>query len=225
MLCRRMGCCNFAVKGGICIKHGAKPGARKRCAVADCTNRAVRKGVCWRHGAHLSAKKCTHLGCTNFAVRGGVCVKHGAKINACKMKCNSKETIDAGDKCHAAQLKKLKAEMIDAGNDYDVAHSKKLEAEVCYVKSATFTADNVIDNLLYAEARNCDVLKAAIMDFLVENGHEIMDELCFDDVPGSALKDLLAAVARGKNMKDRDVNEPVNTSDMKSRVVANEANS
>ncbi len=99
----------------------------------------MRKGVCWRHGAHLSAKKCTHLGCTNFAVRGGVCVKHGAKINACKMKCDSKEMIDAGDKCHAAQLKKLKAEMIDAANDYDVAHSKKLEAEMCYVKSAAFT--------------------------------------------------------------------------------------
>src|SRR5210317_1869431 len=50
MRCSSEGCTNQAVRGGVCIKHGAK---HKRCSSEGCTNQVVKKGVCWRHGAKV----------------------------------------------------------------------------------------------------------------------------------------------------------------------------
>ena len=76
--CREEGCTNRAQKGGVCIRHGAK---RKRCREEGCTNAAVKGGICIRHGAKL--KRCSHEGCTNKAISGGVCIRHGAKVKSC----------------------------------------------------------------------------------------------------------------------------------------------
>jgi len=77
-LCSKEGCTHIIVKGGVCVKHGAK---LKRCSNEGCTNIVVKGGVCVRHGAKL--KRCRSEGCTNNVQQGGVCMKHGAKVKLC----------------------------------------------------------------------------------------------------------------------------------------------
>ena len=48
--CSSNECTNGAVKGGVCIKHGAK---RKLCSCDGCTNYAKKEGLCQRHGAYV----------------------------------------------------------------------------------------------------------------------------------------------------------------------------
>mmetsp|Transcript_13597 Transcript_13597/g.20470 ORF Transcript_13597/g.20470 Transcript_13597/m.20470 type:complete len:410 (-) Transcript_13597:1359-2588(-) len=86
-------------------------------------------------------------------------------------------------------------DFINAADKYGVTNLK-LEAEVWYVNNTEITIDNVIDNLLYADAMNCALLKEAVMDFIVENKEEVMQRVSFQDVPGDVCKDLLAAVTR-----------------------------
>jgi speckle-type POZ protein len=86
-------------------------------------------------------------------------------------------------------------DLIDAADKYGVINLK-LEAEVWYVHSTTITVDNVIDHLLYADAKNCALLKEAVMDFIVHNKKEVLQKVSFKDVPGDMYKDLLVAVSR-----------------------------
>jgi hypothetical protein len=102
-----------------------------------------------------------------------------------------------GGKLSDEELKESAKDLIDASNKYG-AVSLKLEAEAYYVKSTKLTIDNILDNLLYADSKNCALLKEAAMDFLVENWNAAINKVSFDDVPGSMMKDLLAAMARGK---------------------------
>ena len=98
-------------------------------------------------------------------------------------------------------------DLIDAADKYGVV-SLKLEAEECYVRSIKLTVENVIGNLIYADSKNCAYLKEAVMDFMVENGEDILDKVSFDDLPGSLMKDLLATVTRGKQKSDRISDAP-----------------
>ena len=68
-------CPNQAIKGGVCVTHGAKK--RKKCSIDECPNLAIKGGVCVTHGA--KKKKCSIDECPNQAQKGGVCVTHGAK--------------------------------------------------------------------------------------------------------------------------------------------------
>ena len=86
-------------------------------------------------------------------------------------------------------------DFINAADKYGVTNLK-LEAEVWYVNNTEITIDNVIDNLLYADAMNCALLKEAVMDFIVESKEEVMQRVSFQDVPGDVCKDLLAAMSR-----------------------------
>ncbi|KAL7529388.1 hypothetical protein ACHAXR_002939 [Thalassiosira sp. AJA248-18] len=104
---------------------------------------------------------------------------YGGKVASGNLKANAKEIIDAADKYGVVGL--------------------KLEAEASLVTSTSITIENAMDNLLYADAKNCALLKEAVMDFLVENGNEAVKKLSFDDVPGSVVKDLLTAMNRGKS--------------------------
>jgi hypothetical protein len=45
--CNHEGCTNQAVKGGVCVTHGAK---HKRCRFEGCTNQVQKGGVCTTHG-------------------------------------------------------------------------------------------------------------------------------------------------------------------------------
>ena len=107
---------------------------------------------------------------------------YGGKLTVKKLKANSKDIIDACDKYGLVSL--------------------KLEAEVSYVKSTEFTAENMMDNLLYAESKNLALLKEAVMDYIVENKDHIIGKVSFDDVPGSMITDILSAVSRGEQRED-----------------------
>ncbi len=96
-------------------------------------------------------------------------------------------------------------EIIDAADKYGVVNLK-LEAEVRFVEATTFTMDNVMDHLLYAESKNCALLKEAAMDFIAENKFEAMTKLSFKDAPGTLMRDLLIAVARGEQNGETDMN-------------------
>ena len=74
------GCTNIVVKGGVCIKHGARV-EYTRCKSKGCTNFAIKERVCIKHGAKYVRKKCSKEGCTKYAQNTGVCFKHGAKMN------------------------------------------------------------------------------------------------------------------------------------------------
>lgn len=108
------------------------------------------------------------------------------------------------------EFKTYAKDLIDAADKYGVTNLK-LEAEVWYVHHAEITFDNVIDNLLYADAMNCALLKETVMDFIVKNKKEVMETVSFQDVPGNVCKDLLAAMTRRDNeSKDKRSNEENN---------------
>jgi hypothetical protein len=76
--CNAEGCTNRAVKGGVCVTHGAMI---KRCSFDGCTNKSKTGGVCITHGS--KKKRCSFEGCTNQAINGGVCITHGATVKRC----------------------------------------------------------------------------------------------------------------------------------------------
>ena len=87
-------------------------------------------------------------------------------------------------------------DIIDAADKYGVVNLK-LEAEASFVVGATFSIENVMELLLYAESKNCALLKEAAMDYMMENRDEVLEKLSFTDmVPGTLVRDLLAATAR-----------------------------
>ena len=89
-------------------------------------------------------------------------------------------------------------DIIDAADKYGVINLK-LEAEASFVKGATFTIENVMELLLYADSKSLALLKEAAMDFMMENRDEVLEMISFADViPGTLMRDLLAATARGE---------------------------
>ena len=88
-------------------------------------------------------------------------------------------------------------DIIDAADKYSIVNLK-LEAEASYVKSTDITMDNAMDNLLYADAKNCALLKEAVIDFLVENSIEAAEKISFNDVPSHLMKDLLIVIGRSR---------------------------
>jgi hypothetical protein len=99
-------------------------------------------------------------------------------------------------------------DIIDAADKYGVVNLK-LGAEACFVECTTFTIENVMELLLYAESKNLALLKEASMDYIVENKAEVIEKLSFADmIPGTLMRDLLAAVSRGeRNIDGRDGDE------------------
>ena len=56
-----------------------------------------------------------------------------------------------------------------------------------------------MEQFLYAESKNCALLKEAAMDFIVDNKSKVIKILSFaDTVPGTLMRDLLVATARGE---------------------------
>lgn len=56
---------------------------RKRCSREGWTNGAVKGGVCITHGAVV--KHCSFEGCANGAKKGGVCRRHGVMLEVTTM--------------------------------------------------------------------------------------------------------------------------------------------
>jgi len=52
--------------------------------------------------------------------------------------------------------------------------------------------------LHYAESKNLALLKEVAMDYMMENRDEVIEKLSFADLPGTLVKDVLVATARGE---------------------------
>ena len=99
-------------------------------------------------------------------------------------------------------LKADAKDIINAADKYAIINLK-LAAEVAYVDSIDITMDNAIDNLLYADGKNCALLKERVMKFLADNPKEVAQKISFTDCPGRFMKDLVIAFSR-KERKDSD---------------------
>lgn len=102
-----------------------------------------------------------------------------------------------GGKVADEDLKANAKDILTAADKYEVV-SLKLEAEAILVASTIITIDNVMELILYANDKNCALLKEAVIDFIVENGVEVIEKLSFEHFPGHLVKDVLIAVNRGK---------------------------
>jgi hypothetical protein len=104
-------------------------------------------------------------------------------------------------------MKSHAKEVIDAADKYGVVNLK-LEAEASFVEGTTFTIENVMEHLLYAESKNLAFLKEATMDYILENKSEVIKILSFaDNIPGALMRDLEVTTARGeRNVGGADVN-------------------
>ena len=99
--CSVDGCENYSLKGGICVKHGAKI---KRCSADGCEKHVQKGGVCITHGAVIVKKRCSIDGCEKQEQKSGVCRTHGAKY-ICTI-CNA--TLSAlSQKAHEKSKKHL----------------------------------------------------------------------------------------------------------------------
>jgi hypothetical protein len=107
---------------------------------------------------------------------------YGRKVSENKMKIHAKEIIDMADRFGVSGL--------------------KLEVEACLVRTTTFTVENVMDHLHFADMKNCALLKEAAMDFILDNKVEVLKKVSLSDAPGGLLADVLAAVARGENIRN-----------------------
>jgi hypothetical protein len=114
-------------------------------------------------------------------------------------------------------LKTHAKDIIDAADKYSIV-SLKLEAEVAYVNATQITMENAMENLLYADSKNCALLKETVMDYLVENDIEAANtsKISFDDFPGHVVKDLLVATARSKREYKMGVDNKNNNKDVAS---------
>jgi hypothetical protein len=108
-------------------------------------------------------------------------------------------------------LKEHAKDIIDAADKYSIVNLK-LEAEAVYVESTAITIDNALDNLLYSDAKNCALLKETVMDFIAENGDQVIASVSFNDVPGHLMKDLLVATTRrSRKIHENNVTNDLNT--------------
>ena len=64
-------------------------------------------------------------------------------------------------------MKSLAKKIIDAADSFGVT-SLKMEAEVCLVNATTLSVEKVKDLLIYADSKNCALLKEAVMDYMFE---------------------------------------------------------
>ena len=65
------------------------------------------------------------------------------------------------------------------------------------MKSTKITMDNAIDIFLHADALHLALLKEVVVDFLVKNKAAFQKQ-SFDNVPGSVVNDVSAALCRKK---------------------------
>ena len=107
-----------------------------------------------------------------------------------------------GGKISDEDLQESAKEIIDAADRFGVANLK-LEAEACLVQSMSFTLDNILDNLLYADSKNCALLLEKAMDFVVQKRFDIIGKISLDNLPGTMMNDLLTAMTQGPSEKDK----------------------
>jgi hypothetical protein len=100
-------------------------------------------------------------------------------------------------------LKLYAREIINTADRFGIT-GLKLEAETFLVNITLFGVESVKDLLIYADSKNCALLKEATMDYMLENKDVVLEKIQFDDAPGSLLSDLFAAMARAETKRVGD---------------------
>ena len=101
-------------------------------------------------------------------------------------------------------------EILEAADKYGVIHLK-LEVEELLIASISFTTENVIDHFLYAESKNCALLKEAVMDFIVSNGRDIRASKKVKDVPDDLVRSFTEDILTAVTIKTRAENGGIDT--------------
>jgi hypothetical protein len=95
-------------------------------------------------------------------------------------------------------------EIINAADRFGIT-GLKLEAEAYLVTNTTFGVENVKDLLIYADSMNCALLKEVAMDYMLENKDVVLENIRFDDAPGSLVNDVFAAIARAETKRGDNI--------------------
>ncbi len=103
---------------------------------------------------------------------------YGGTIAKDDMKTNVKDILEAADWFRVSNL--------------------KLEAEACLLETITFTVENVMDHLLYADSKNCALIEEAALDFIIKNKTEVLEKVSMKNVASGILVVILSAVARAE---------------------------
>eukprot|EP00956_Cyclotella_meneghiniana_P024634 scaffold49710_cov33-Cyclotella_meneghiniana.AAC.1 len=81
----------------------------------------------------------------------------------------------------------------------------RVEAEAWYLKNLDVSVDNAIDELLYADANHCLLLKKAVINFIVENGQAVIASSSFSKLAESAdlMKEVMLELAKSNENRKR----------------------
>lgn len=97
----------------------------------------------------------------------------------------------------------------DAKKFIDAAHKHgisglKVEAEARRVTYCDFTVDNVVEELLYADAMECPLLREVAMKFILENAEEVIKSDSFNDIllTKEITKEIMLLAVRKPNKED-----------------------
>jgi len=116
-----------------------------------------------------------------------------------------------GGKIRAAEWKVRAKDFIDAADRYGLKNLK-IEAEAWYVKHLEITKDNVVNTLVYAEEKNCFLLKEVATNFVLNNANEVLASESFEDIPESKIfvREIisLAATSNRQDEAKRDLEDP-----------------
>jgi len=143
--CSHPHCTNWAVKAGICIKHGASPAVRRCTHSSGCTNYARSQGLCIKHGATWTKKICSVEGCQKYVKRNGLCIFHGAKVErkVCSAEgCSSKVVREGVCQKHGAKREYKQCSVEDCQNlavlrGVCVKHGAKRKYKLCEAEDCT----------------------------------------------------------------------------------------
>mmetsp|Transcript_10998 Transcript_10998/g.24206 ORF Transcript_10998/g.24206 Transcript_10998/m.24206 type:complete len:295 (+) Transcript_10998:1599-2483(+) len=103
-----------------------------------------------------------------------------------------------GNSLNDVDWEKESKNLIDAADRFGVT-TLKIEAEVRHLKYCSkFTVDNAVDTLLYADSKQCALLKEAATNFILENAVDVLKSDAFKSMPGdkSLMSEILMGVAR-----------------------------
>ena len=110
-----------------------------------------------------------------------------------------------GGEVSGEELKKHAKEIINAADKYAIVNLK-LAAEVAYVESTDITVDNAVENLLYADSKNCALIKETVVDFLSYNAEAASENISYTGCPGHMIKDILNSFVRRDAVDNNSLN-------------------
>lgn len=99
-------------------------------------------------------------------------------------------------------------DVINVSNKYGII-GLKLQAEAAKIASLTINASNVIEHLLFADSKNCTLLKEYATSIYISNFDMLVRSSSFEELGKSpdVLRDLMIAISNDKTRSDATVND------------------